>query len=452
MLVAFFIGVLLWFMPSPPGLSVAGQHAMAVVIPTIILWITQAVPAAVSSIFMFGAVLTLMSSDIAPSTFLSFWESDTMWFILVCFIFGLVVSKSGLGKRLALYVFSLRRLIVVDLAFFGLNVLFSILGMATAFPKIVILFPLLISMASLSGLSKADPYVRHIALMINALANQTGILVYTGFVYNPVVASLGGFSANYITWIDWFFVPTLVVNFASFAVIYVLFSPSSSRKGFDPEVVRKERGKLGHLTSTEIKAIAWLGVAIALWSTADITGIPAGFSAVLVTGLLLMPGLGLIEFKEFIDYSDWNVIFFAMGILAIGNLSSTGFGNWLWSHILPNKLTGNPMLDLTAISFLVEILHVPLGSIGTTVAFAVPSISAYGHAVGMSNILLAFVTYLSITGQAFFVYQNATLAVGQAYGLWNTRDLLKFGIAMFFVLPITIGVLLSPWWALMGWL
>jgi len=59
---------------------------------------------------------------------------------------------------------------------------------------------------------------------------------------------------------------------------------------------------------------------------------------------------------------------------------------------------------------------------------------------------------MSIVGQQFFPYQNAALVVGLGYGLWKPIDILKFGGVMFFVTPLTMGVLLWPWWVYMGWI
>ncbi len=399
---------------------------------------------------MIGVVLCLMPGDIAAKDFLSFWLSDTIWFVIACFIFGVIVEVSGLAKRLAIYILSIRSLLLMDLAFFVVNIVFALAGMATTFTKIVILFPILISIATLSGLSKLDPIVKHIALGINILGHLTGLFVLTGFIWNPVMASLGGIKVGYVTWIQWFFVPVLLVNLVTLVVIYLVFLPRSAKR-FDLEVVKQERTKLGPITSNELKTIAWLIVAVLFWSTADLTKIPMGFSAVLVAGLMMLPRIGLVTFRQFIEKTDWNVVFFIMGIQAIGSLGATGFSKWIWSLILPAQMPSNGMVSLMLMSFLVEILHVPLGSIGTTTALAIPSLAAHAQVMGMSSIVVSFVSYLCIVGQSFFVYQNATLVVGQAFGLWEAKDIMKLGIVMFFVLPITLGVLLYPWWLFMGW-
>ncbi|MBC7341048.1 MAG: anion permease [Clostridia bacterium] len=99
--IAVLLGLILWFMPTPPGLTVAGKHALAVVIFTVFLWVSGAVPTGVGSLLMIGIVICLMPKEVEPAKFLSFWSQDTMWFVLVCFIFGAVMQKSGLGNRLA---------------------------------------------------------------------------------------------------------------------------------------------------------------------------------------------------------------------------------------------------------------------------------------------------------------------------------------------------------------
>ncbi|MBC7341049.1 MAG: anion permease [Clostridia bacterium] len=348
--------------------------------------------------------------------------------------------------------FSLRNLFLIDIAIFGLNAIFSVVGMGASFPKIALLLPLVTSVAALSGMSKEDPYIKHVALMINVLANQTGVLVYSGFILNPALGPLGGFQVNYTTWFQWFFVPGLVLNIVSFFVLYFLFVPRQGTKGFDQEVIQERRNELGPLRKEEIKAITWLAFAVILWATSGWTGIQTGYAAVLVAALLMLPGIGMISLKEFVQVTDWNTVFMLMGVLSIGALGATGFAKWLWSHILLSQMPDNPMIVLIIVSFLVEILHIPLGSLGTTQALAVPSLAAYGPTVGMSNILLSIVAYMSIVGQFFFVYQNAALVAGQGYRLWKPKDILKFGVAMFFVTPITLGVILYPWWAHMGWI
>jgi di/tricarboxylate transporter len=448
--ISVLVGLGIWFMPPLVGLTSTGQHAMAVVLMTVLLWITEAVPTGVAALLMIGIVLCFIP-EVPPRTFLEFWTSDTMWFILVCFIFSAIVEISGLGHRLAIYVFSLRRLFLIDVGLLMITALFSVVGMNSAFPKMALLLPLVVSFGVLSKMSKENPYLRHLAFMIAVLSTNTGLLIYPGFSFNLVLGRMGGFSVDYGTWFTWFFVPSLVFTLVSFAVIYFLFLPPRGEH-FDAKVELEALSQIGPMTGPEIKTIVWLVATVTLWATGSWTGIAAGWLAVLVAAGMMLPGIGLISFKQFAEKTNWNVVFMLMGILAIGDLSSTGFARWIWDHILPTTMPHNPMLSLMAISAMAELLHIPLGSLGTSMALAVPSLSAYGQTIGMSKELVSFVTFVTVVGQYFFSYQNAGLIFGLAYGLWKASDVLKYGLVMFFVTPLTLGVLLYPWWLHMGWI
>jgi di/tricarboxylate transporter len=448
--ISLTVGLVIWFMPPLAGLTMTGQHALAVVLMTVLLWVTEAAPTGVAALLLIAVVLCFMP-EVPPHVFLGFWNADTMWFILVCFIFSVIMDVSGLGRRLSIYVFSLRNLILIDLGLLAINFVFSVVGLNSAFPKMALLFPLVISFGAMSKMAKDDPYIRHLGIMIAALATNTGLMVYSGFSFNLVLGRLGGFTVNYSTWLLWFFVPSLVFSLVSFVVIYLLFAPPRSEH-FDAKIEQEQLKQLGPLTGIEIKTIVWLVGTVVLWATGSVTHIPAGFVAILVAAGMMLPGIGLVTFKQFAENTNWNVVFMLMGILAIGDLGSTGFAQWLWGHILPASLPHNAPLSLMIISVLVEVLHIPLGSLGTSMALAVPSLSAYGQTLGLSKELVSFVTFTTVSGQYFFSYQNAGLIFGAGYGLWKARDIFKYGIAMFIATPLTLGVLLYPWWLHLGWI
>jgi hypothetical protein len=70
----------------------------------------------------------------------------------------------------------------------------------------------------------------------------------------------------------------------------------------------------------------------------------------------------------------------------------------------------------------------------------------------VSAVCISFVAYITIVGQFFFSYQSAALVVGMSYKLWTPKDILKYGIVMFFVTPVVLGIVLYPWYLLMGWI
>ena len=448
LLAAFFA---IWFAPQPEGLTPAAQHSMALIVLTVGIWASGAVPAGVGTLVLIGIATTFMQDELPPAVLLKYWESDTMWFILMCFSFGAVIVKSGLGKRLATMVFSIRRLIVVDLLMWLLTFLLSVAGMSISPPKLTLLLPLLVSIAAASGLDKTDKNVRHVALMITFMANLSGLTVYSGYFLNTTVGNLGGFPVDYGSWIKMFFVPCMLVNIVVFFIVYFLFRPEKG-SGFDSEAAKKMHRELGPLCREEIKTIIWLGIAVILWSTGGITGIKAGWAAVLVTAGMCMPVIGILTFEEYCKSVNWNTVFLVMGVNTFGAFGSTGLTEWVWTKLLPSTLPQSPIVLIMLLSALCQVLHVPLGSCVSCGALVIPSLSALSPVLGFSPQLLSIVAYLSINAQAFFPYQGIAFVSASAFGLWSGKDLLKVGIATFIAIPITLGLLLYPYWKLMGWI
>lgn len=452
LIVVWVLFFLLWFMPTPEGLTVAGKHAMAVVVLTIGMWLTKAVPPAVGSMIMLGIVSVFMRSEIEAATLFKYWTQETMWFIITCFAFAAIMKKSGLGHRLSTIVFSIKNPLLLNFAILVLSFIFSLVGMAASLPKLTLLFPILVSIATLSGLDKDNTNVRRIAVMINLLANTTGVLLYTGFSLNPTLGTVGGFDMNYTLWLKEVMPLALAGNLLLFFVIYFMYMPRKSEAGFDHEKITAMRKELPAVSGLEWKAIVWFLIAIAFWATGGKTHIGAGFATLLVVGLMCLPKIGIISFKEFADSVNWPTVFMIMGVLAFGAMGSTGFTKWLVQKIMPATLPSSPMVCLLIICFLIELFHIALGSIGTSMALLVPVMVSIAPSIGIDGKCMAIVTYMCIVFQSFFPYQNVAFVAGLSYNLWEEKDLLKTGIVLFFLVPLLFAVVMYPFYTHMGWI
>lgn len=447
--IAFFA---IWFMPTPDGLTTAGQHAMAVVVLTIGLWLVKVAPPAVGSMIMLGVVAVFMKDELSAKVLFNYWTQETMWFVITCFAFSVVMEKSGLGHRLAVIVFSIKNAFILNLAIMFLNFLFSFVGMAVGLPKMALLYPILTSMVAMSGLDKNNMHVRRLAIMITVLANTTGVLLYTGFMMNATLGQLGGFDMNFNLWITDVLVPAICGNMAIFLVIYFMFRPKKDEQGFAHSEIVKMRKELPPIQKAEWKAIMWFTIVILALVTSSTTGIGAGFAVLLIVGLLCLPKIGMMNFKEFVNSVSWPTVFMVMGVLAFGALGTTGFNNWLVDKIMPSTMPSNKMLSLLLICFLVEILHIVLGSIGTNMALLIPVLAGLAPGIGVSPECISVMAYMCIIFQAFFSYQNVIFVAGLSYNMWEEKDLIKIGLVMFFLVPILFAVVLFPYYNFKGWI
>ena len=67
-------GVLIWVMPTPAGLSVHGQHALAICAATALLWVTEAIPIPLTGLVACAA-LTVTGVATGPMAFYGFAAS-----------------------------------------------------------------------------------------------------------------------------------------------------------------------------------------------------------------------------------------------------------------------------------------------------------------------------------------------------------------------------------------
>ncbi len=452
LIVVWVLAALIWFMPTPEGLTLAGQHAMAVVVFTIGMWLVKAVSPGCTSIIMIGIVTVLMRDELSANTLLSYWTKDTIWFIIISFAFAPVMKKTGLGNRLASLIFSIKNPLMLNFSILVISFIFSLVGMATALPKLALLFPLLVSIATLSGLDKENRNVRRLALMINILTSSTGVLLYTGFSINTMLAPLGGFETNYMLWLKEVSPMAVAGNLLLFFIIYFMYMPKKGEASFDYEKVETLRKKMGHISVLEIKAIIWFIIAIDLWATGGMTGIAAGYATLLVVGLMCLPIIGVMTFKDALDSISWPTTFMIMGVLAFGALGSTGFTKWIVGKILPSSLPSSPLICLLLVCFAIEVLHIVMGSVATSMALMVPILVTIAPNLGVSGKCISLVCYCVLMFQAFFPYQNVAFVAGQSYDLWEEKDLLMIGIVSFILVPILFAVVLYPFYDFMGWI
>src|SRR3990172_10589838 len=104
---AVFLFVILLFiavniMPTPSGLSVEGQRAIAVFLVCLILWVTSLIPLQITSLL--AIILLPLMGIMDTKKAYSLFGNEAVFFILGAFILAAAMMASGLSTRLALAV------------------------------------------------------------------------------------------------------------------------------------------------------------------------------------------------------------------------------------------------------------------------------------------------------------------------------------------------------------
>ena len=98
---ALVVFAAIYTMPTPVGLSYAGKMALGVFLTALILWITESLPNyAVSLLVIVALPLTGAWTEKQAMGVLGY---EVIWLTFAAFIIASGMEKSGLAKRMALY-------------------------------------------------------------------------------------------------------------------------------------------------------------------------------------------------------------------------------------------------------------------------------------------------------------------------------------------------------------
>ncbi|WP_160148803.1 SLC13 family permease [Amycolatopsis alkalitolerans] len=444
------VGLVVWFIHIP-DLNVRQEHGAALILATIVLWLLRAAPqGVVALLFVVTAILSGVSDGetlLRPS-----WTSSQIWFVFASFGFGYMIADTSLGERLTS---RLLRYFSRSFWSFGLfaivsGTVFSVIGMAGDFARVGILYPVIAAAgATMKGLRR-EASTRAMAMMILGVGQPTLMYVFNGFWLNQTFLGLAQEKLSYVGWFTHFMVPSLAVSVLGLIAIRILFAADIK---IPADISRSKLESLGRLTPAEWRTMGFIGLAIALWLTSSWTGLDAGWIALSVFVLMLLPGIGVMNFQDFTRRMNWNIIFFLTGAFALGALIKELHLAPIVEHwLVPSQLPNNPFVLGIVASLLSMLIHLFTGDAASAMAVTVPVFHHAAVMYGLNPLVYGFVAYMSIFSQYFFLYQAAGVLFAYGYGLFTQKDIFKFGLASVITTSLGLGVVGVFYWQVTGML
>ncbi len=214
-------------MPAQPGLSSQGQQVLAIVAGAVVLWATEALPVAVSSLLVV-VLLNVTGGVKSPSEALIGFSSPILYFLIGSQVMGAAVMKSGLAARLAGYLVdrsggSPRRLTAQLL----LALPFMAFLIPSAINRNTMLIPAYEQVFRSLSASRGDRLTKVIMLTLGMLNPLASSAFMTGGLASMTTSTLlGGF-----TWFRWFALmaaPYYLLMALGGVLIYLLYRPHSA--------------------------------------------------------------------------------------------------------------------------------------------------------------------------------------------------------------------------------
>ncbi|MCS5668289.1 MAG: SLC13 family permease [Dehalococcoidia bacterium] len=449
---AVFLGVIL--APNPEGLTEQGQRALAVMAVAVVLWATETLHIAVTGMVAIVALVLVDAVDDVSVALYGFSQPVT-YFLLGILTLGMAVHQSGLAQRLAAHLIRLAggnpKLLYVQMlvAFAGLT-----FALPSASTRGAIMVHIYEQVMEHWGVEKTAPLNKAIMMALGGL-NRLGSTALLAGGITPVVASalIADFGAiNDFSWTGWFILMAvpfyLILIFGGFFV-YLMY-----RSGFTlPEKVGGMDLATGTIQSREIKAgVIALGTAL-LWFTDFAHGLSPAVPALIAMTVILLPGVGLVNWRDFETNMGWTNFFVIASSLSLANaLIISGAAEWFADTLVGSVggLQGHHTLILLAMSGAAAATRVVMPNISGYLAFIIPVAMSTGSALGLNPVVCGLavvvvgdsvVYYPASATASVFIYQRAQI---------RALEVVKMGIVMTVIAVAVLFTIVLPYWSLVG--
>lgn len=320
---------------SPNGISPAGYRITLIFILAAILWATNIIPPAITSLLI---IVLIPSLSILPvkKTY-AFFGNEPLFFILSAFMISIATEKSGLSKRITLNLLSLgamneKRLILI---IYLLGALLSFFMPEHAVS--VLLLPIVISIAEVLNLKKLESNFGK--LLFLSLAYGTiigGITTFLGGARNALAVGLleeiGGIKIGFFEWIRYSLPLVIFLLIIGFYILTLLFKPETIDIKTVSDKLEKELNKLPPFTFSELITATIIILTLIGWTLIGHKGI--GLGGVSLISAILFFVFGIIDWKDAERGINWSAIFMYGGALTLGSVfAQTDAGEFLINKI-----------------------------------------------------------------------------------------------------------------------
>ncbi len=452
-LLSIVAGVAIALTSPPEGLTPQAMTAIGVLVFAVGWWICQIVPEYVTGMLM--CTLWAATGSVKYGVAFSTFAGKGWWMMVGAFALGAVAGRTGLLRRISLYVLTL-----FPATFRG-----QVLGLMGAG---TIISPLVPSMNAKSALSA--PLALAISDSLGAERKSpaaSGLLAacYTGFVLMGHIFLSGSFSHYMlisalpeqfrgVSWFDWLLwaLPWGVVAFVGLA-LYIFWAhspkePLTLPKGYG----RKELDKIGPMSRDEKIVLGVILCALIGWMTAFLHHISG--AAIAVVAMCVLLGVKTMTAEDFKSRIEWPAIFLIGCVFNMARVvKALNIDTWL-SHaltpIMSFVMSSTPVMIVSIVAVIIVIRFLITNMTSGSIIIAIvmmPSVIA----AGINPWIVIFVAFTA-ANLFFFKYMNTIYLCAQFTTHGEMSDhwpMAKFCIA--YTVISTIGFLVSiPFWKMFG--
>ena len=445
------------------ALTDGGKACLAILAFAIILWVTEAVPFAVTALSVVLLVPLFGIADYESVVRAGFGNPLITFFIGVLLL-STGFSRSGLGTRMVLHVL---RVVGTrtDRVLLGFLVIGALLSMwITDMSVAAMLLPLGVGVlrdARLEPLKSNFGRALMIACAFGPLIGGIGTPAGAGANLAAVgyLRELAGVEITFGRWMAYGVPASLLMLPIAWRLLLRAFPPELDRLPLAAAEIRDRIAKLGRPTRLETWTLIVFAGTITVWLT---TPLLAGWSggridppphAVALCGglLLFLPGLRVLDWKPAQREMDWGGVILIVAGLSLGVMVfETGAARWLAQVMLGRLALVPGVAQPFVIVLAVAALHLLFSSNTVTGAIIMPILIALAQDLGLDVWTIAAPAAFTSSLAFILVTESPTNVLPYSSGYFTIRDMARVGVVMTLGAAVCVTVAVVTVRALLG--
>ncbi len=434
-------------------LTKEGQIALGILLFSLVLWMTEALPFHITGIFGI-LLLAIFNVDTFKNIINVGFGNHIIAFFIGVLILSAFITKSGLGKRISVFLLSRTgnntSLIILGFMVVGAALSMWITNMAVA----AMLLPLGVAILEDEGCLRQKSNFGK-ALMIACVWGPLigGIGTPAGAGPNPIaigfLKEMAGVDLGFTQWMKYGVPAVILLLPIGWGLLILLFRPEMKHLKKTKEELLHEYDNYPPMSREEKLTTIIFALTVVLWLTSGILGkilgisIPVSMPVLFTASLFFFPGVTGLKWKDIEEDISWSGIILVVTGISIGMmLYQTGAAGWLSFVLLGGIGDFPPLIQVGAIVLIVMTLKIALSSNSVTATIVIPIMIALAENLGLDPLSIALPASITASLAFILVTSSPTNVIPYSAGFFSIRDFAGSGIIMTFFTTVIVSLVI----------
>lgn len=475
LIVAVLALIAVMMMPLPAGLPPAGRAMMGIMLFAVIIWMTEAIPYAVSAsvIIVLIALLLGMGPDLAVPTktmgtskalgmALGGFANTAFALVAAAMFLSAAMMITGLDKRIALYILSLvggkTNRVLIGIIFVGFALSFFV---PSTTARVSCIVPIVLGVIAAF---KVDPKSRFAAMLMIACAQADSLWnvgIKTAAAQNMIAVNFIEKQLGYtISWLEWFVAAApyaAIMSVVLYFILMKLMPPEVEEIPGGKEVIAKELAAMGPMTGAQLRLLTISCVLLFFWITEKkLHSFDTSTTTITAIALMMLPGVGVMTWKDAQSRIGWGtVVLFGVGISLGQCLLTTKAAAWMAKYIVTAFGIENfgALAIIAVLALFLIVVHLGFASATGLASAMIPIVIAVLQSVRTPGLNIIGMTMIAqyVVSFGFILPVNAPQnMIAYSTETFSARDFIRTGIPLTFAAYAMILVMSATYWKWLG--